>query len=58
MTDGCREIRRALGEAPYFFFNFSHGAHREFTARFIGLVRVFRGSRRTSEASKLSILLR
>ena len=38
--------------------DFFHGAHREFTARFIGLVRVFRGSRRTSEASKLSILLR
>ena len=47
MTDSFQETRRTLGEAPLFFF---HGAHREFTARFIGLVRVFKGNRRTSEA--------
>ena len=57
MTDGCREIRRALGEAPCFFFNFFHGAHREFTARFIGLVRVSRGSRLALKAPEVRFVV-
>ena len=38
---------------PVFF----HGAHREFTARFIGLARVSRGSRLALEAPEAQILL-
>ena len=51
MTDGS-ERPAGLSEKRTVFF---HGAHRKFTARFIGLVRVSKGGRRTSEASEAPI---
>ena len=46
MTDGCREIRRTLGEARWFLAN---AAHARPTCGFIGLARVSRGSELASE---------
>ena len=46
------ERSAGLSEKRTVFF---HGAHREFTARFIGLVRVFKGNRRTSEAFEAQV---